>query len=355
MQMQSFCRFVNRNWVNVVPVLSAAIVLTSAIAFQSMFVGANHILPGGFAPIMVKDSVMGSARDVAGVDTTAELRLARVRAVASGRLAWVTASFLHFVLALAAIVGGATCIIWVLPLERAPQRRWYAVGCNLGALAISFAIVCCVDYRPVSDGVVDVIAARGIDHASLHRAVTLFDVLTFAAGLSLVLTASCVLIEPDCENGIGRGRGAKEAHALCIDLRVNHLRRQQSAMRVVLYMGTAVLIATIMRLSALFDWGSACCVMTPELQAFFRGGSTEWGVYSTLLLLAVYLPAALIIYRRALDLAETVLPGASQAERDAWMKNQGLVSSPLEQLPRVAAIVAPFFVGQFGEFIKKLG
>ncbi|MBS1913906.1 MAG: hypothetical protein JST22_18095 [Bacteroidetes bacterium] len=355
MQKQSFRRFVDRNVVNLVPVLSAAIVLASAITFQAMFVGGNRTMPGGFAPIMVKDSVMGSACDVARVDTTTALRLARVRAVASGRLAWVTASFLHFVFALAAIVGGAICIMWVLPLERAPRRRWYAVGCNLGALAISFAIVSCVDYRPVSDGVVDVIAARGIDHASLHRAVTLFDVLTFAAGLSLVLTASCVLIEPDCEKGIGNGRAATEARALCIDLRVNHLRRQQSAMRVVLYIGTAVLIATIMRLSALFEWGSACCAMTPELQAFFRGGSTEWGVYSTLLLLAVYLPAALIIYRRALDLAETKLPEGSQTERDAWLKDQGLVSSPLEQLPRIAAIVAPFFVGQFGELIRKLG
>jgi hypothetical protein len=77
---------------------------------------------------------------------------------------------------------------------------------------------------------------------------------------------------------------------------------------------------------------------------------------NTLILVAVYLPAAFVLRRRAERLADEKFGEGKGTlpEREKWMQNRGLALSTSEYLPRVAALLAPLLAGPIGDLIGKL-
>ena len=121
----------------------------------------------------------------------------------------------------------------------------------------------------------------------------------------------------------------------------------------ILYAGTALLVVSIVRLSAVYDWASAAA--PPPMQkayALVAGGVLRmWGVYYTTLLAAVYLPA----YLRFRAEADSLMEVEQVADRREWLEDVGLSLSIPDILRRFAAIIAPLIAGEIGKTLDLLG
>jgi hypothetical protein len=132
------------------------------------------------------------------------------------------------------------------------------------------------------------------------------------------------------------------------------LASRMRSLAYVLYVGTALLIASMLRLSALYEW----VVLVAEessresLKLLASSLMRVWGVYYTTLLATIYLPAYLILRKRGHALIE----GAStEAEREKWLKDRGLALGATDILPRLVAILAPIIAGEAGKLVGLLG
>ena len=78
------------------------------------------------------------------------------------------------------------------------------------------------------------------------------------------------------------------------------------------------------------------------------------GGFNTMVLAAVYLPAAYILQRRArLEVMRSSLK-LKPEDREKMLKDQGLTFSFRESLPRVAAILGPLLAGPIGDLVKNI-
>lgn len=172
------------------------------------------------------------------------------------------------------------------------------------------------------------------------------NVISVAVTACLVL-ASCALLVPPR----GCGHGAPELAA-----RMNRLR-------VLLYAGAAVLVVMVLRVRITTNW--ALSYLTPwsnddaarveaakaigELTSAF---TTAQSASNTLMLVAVYVPALLVLRRRAAALAGRGMPPPA---REEWLKERGLSFSFSEFTPRIVAILAPLLAGPLGDLFGRLG
>jgi hypothetical protein len=161
----------------------------------------------------------------------------------------------------------------------------------------------------------------------------------FAASFSLVL-ASCAVLLPPIKQGLDGLR---------------HLSARMSNLRAILYAGTLMLVSGVVLMRSLFNWSKAFIPQTKEsieITEIFTSEvlSADAGFY-TLILAAVYLPAAFILQARARSLTIGTI---EEAEREKILKESNLTFSFTESLPRIAAILAPLLAGPVGELLSKL-
>lgn len=100
--------------------------------------------------------------------------------------------------------------------------------------------------------------------------------------------------------------------------------------------------------ACLYFAGTGSC----KIGADFLSGilAIEGGFY-TLVLVAVYLPAAVVLQRRARVL--DALP-VDEAEKEKQLQQYGLSFSFTESLPRILAILGPTLVGPVGELLNRV-
>jgi hypothetical protein len=173
------------------------------------------------------------------------------------------------------------------------------------------------------------------------KLVNFFDVMGSTVVLALLLAATAILWHP---------RSFFTADPEQFKSRLDQLVSRRRYLRLVLYAGTIVLVIGIMRIRVLLDW-LLTYSLPPTLQAsvddFHKVLISSLGVFYTLLLVAVYVPARFIIINRAQS-----LPGAVEAE----LQTEGFSSTSTltfkEFLPRIAALLAPLLVGPVAELIK---
>jgi hypothetical protein len=131
-------------------------------------------------------------------------------------------------------------------------------------------------------------------------------------------------------------------------------------LRLLLYAGMVALVVAVLRLDATFRWAlsplpkdDAAVKLIESITASVV--SAEAAAY-TLLLAAMYVPASLVLRRRARMLI-TREKGYTQAMGDEWLEKHGMnVEGSLRMLwPKLAAILAPLVVGSAGELFKGLG
>lgn len=180
-------------------------------------------------------------------------------------------------------------------------------------------------------------------------------------------------------NGFSLGVSAVAALASCAALwpvakprveAVAEIATRMSYLRALLYVGMVALVVSVLRLTALFHWALSFLPSddrAARLVARVTSNVTsgEAAAY-TLLLAAIYVPAALVLRRRARAL---IPPQKERLRRskdgkdekmlsgDEWLEENGLsVTGSLKDiLPKLAAILAPLLVGSVGDLLKVLG
>jgi hypothetical protein len=76
-----------------------------------------------------------------------------------------------------------------------------------------------------------------------------------------------------------------------------------------------------------------------------------WGVTFTLMLVATYLPAALLLARRAEALFLDHSPTATEPEPDQWLKDHGLFLSLQDHFPQFGLILAPLLASPLSSLL----
>lgn len=167
----------------------------------------------------------------------------------------------------------------------------------------------------------------------------LFDALGLTVGVVLAV-AACAAIRRDA------AQDTEES-----------LSRRMWLLRRVLYAGAAALVVSVAWLSVTLNWAGSFLpgADTPagkEVSTLIAGIVNSLGISYTLLLAALYLPAALVLRGRTHALA--VARQQPPDKRDEWLKARGLALSYAEYLPRLVAVLAPLLVGPVADLVKNV-
>jgi hypothetical protein len=227
---------------------------------------------------------------------------------------------------------------------RRPGRR-AAVGVLLLALA-SFA-AWNTDHRWLMPQMDEVLRCTvRVDLPSVDKLAYLTNLLTLLA-TGCFVAATCAVLWP-----AERARRRREAD----------LARRLNLLRLLLYVGAASLVAYILRMSFTMNWAmlhvapalekdAAASVVANTMGSFASAFVTTQAGATTLLLAATYVPAVLVLRRRAEALVGRRL---APQEREEWLKTRGLSASLSEYLPRLAAILGPLLAGPLGDLLGRL-
>jgi hypothetical protein len=176
----------------------------------------------------------------------------------------------------------------------------------------------------------------------------------FAVGVFLSLSTGAVLYLANTAGGVS---GLKQ-----LATRMKYLKAN-------LYVSTVILVVGIILERALFQWTLAFIWRDERLvkaaENFLANVLAVDGGYFTLLLAMVYLPAFVILRKRAelllplpeekLTSADLLLPLPERKLKSAEvLKKYGLDFSFTDSLPRVLAILAPLLAGPIGELFARL-
>lgn len=122
-------------------------------------------------------------------------------------------------------------------------------------------------------------------------------------------------------------------------------------LRIFLYVSTTLLVVGILRMQSVTEW--VVTFLPPAdaeiLTSSLRTRTWAMGAFFTLVLAGTYLPSALILRKRAAATIDRVAPAE---ERKEHAERLGLMRSPTEWLPRLAAILAPLLAGPIGQMLQ---
>ena len=129
------------------------------------------------------------------------------------------------------------------------------------------------------------------------------------------------------------------------------------SLKIVLYIGTLMLLIGMVRSYALTDWHLAFVSTEQDgsfakvLDGFSKFSQAVQGGFYTLLLAVVYLPAVFLIRNKARDqMGKLPTP---PVDKDDALEKQGFIFSYAEIVPRFLLIIAPLLVGSFGDPLSK--
>jgi hypothetical protein len=184
--------------------------------------------------------------------------------------------------------------------------------------------------------------------------------LIYAAAFALVISA-CAILRPRkaiTETHDGNERDAARERAVSGDASVDPAKKlsvisgQMKDLRVVLYVGTLLLVISVLLLNAVNQWSIS--FIPPDAveaaRSFYVGFSSVFGGFHSLILAAVYLPAAYVLQRRARQLAKELPPD----QQEETLKSNGLTFSLRESMPRILAILGPLLAGPIGDLLKSV-
>ncbi len=123
------------------------------------------------------------------------------------------------------------------------------------------------------------------------------------------------------------------------------LRRRYRMLELLLYCGTAMLIAGILHVHQILRWPGAFLGEgeAEVVRTLANGFTATTGLYWSLLLLGFYLPTILLLRRAAAQLARR--KKKTLAEQRQWIEAEKLAPSPRERLSHLAAVLGPLIAG----------
>ncbi len=250
----------------------------------------------------------------------------------SGRL---TSSFLgmaYLIVCLTAL--GIGIFVFYKSMNQKGQGRFLWLLAAIGILVATSIVLC---HHPAWHmPVLNQLGSDTIDKdvAGITKAVNRLNSFGYAVGLFMSLTMCAILTRTGTHQ-------------------TNHTLKQLSIrmkyLNLILYVSTLMLIVGVLLEKAIFQWSLAFISRDEHIvkaaENFLAGLLAFDGGYYTLLLAALYLPAASILGNRAAQIAE------NDSKR---LKRYGLNFSVAESLPRMFAILGPLLAGPIVELFGRL-
>jgi len=249
----------------------------------------------------------------------------------TARLAWSAVAGVYLVLLIAAAIIG----VWIIyRLFTATPRcgltnRWpWSALLAILFVMMSWYVLRHITYGVISGALLDpTVFAQAPDLPGRQQFFSSGGQIT-----ALFLAALSTLLLPSAECGDER----------C-------LRDRTDLLKLILAVGTALLVVDVVREDALFRWAVAFIdpsntTTATTIQSLTSTIVAVRGVQGTVFLAAIYLPAALILRARAwrtVPASAATIPEATQ-----WLRDRGLLdSSAAAQLRPVVAVLLPLITG----------
>lgn len=171
--------------------------------------------------------------------------------------------------------------------------------------------------------------------------VILLNVLTIVAPMT-ALMAACSTLAPPRDGGPGD---------------VAFLGGQVRFLKALAVLGSVYMVAGVLHLGVWMSWPAILVSgegMAVQVQSFAKSMSIYWGGSFTVLIASFYVPALIVLRRRAeAALARSPdLKGEMTPER--FLEAHGLSLTLSKQLPQIAAVLAPLLAGPIGSAIAEL-
>jgi hypothetical protein len=260
----------------------------------------------------------------------------------TGRIAWVFFAALCALLSLVALVV-AFNVIWKSDLR---SRVWHLLGSAtaFGVVVLFYPHAFMPLMAPVLDETIAQVSTVQLGMPRIRSIMQWLNAVTYAGAFALVL-ASWAALRPRDEAKAAVKAGTPPGHLALLD----EIAEQMADLRLVLYVGTSVLITGILRMGALSTWSLAFIseAAVPAATSFNASNVAVTGGFYTLVLTAIYLPAAANIHWRARKELTTIGDDAEKTLRD-----RKLSLSAKDVLPRAVAILGPLLAGPAGELLR---
>lgn len=254
-----------------------------------------------------------------------------------GEAMWTLCNGVHTIVCIAAIIVSVV-IIYHLLSDYPVKVRWLVILLIIIMAAdasLLFALWTSTDVGAPAPQLMGLTVVRVLPKINNYN--RLFDALGLTAALSLTWAACATLWQAYP----GSVHDEQE------------IRGRIRMLRYILYVGAVMLVIGVFRLSVMLNW--AASFFAPEgAEAKTVAGLnssiiTLQGSFYTLMLTALYLPAALLLRYRARQLATAQPP----EEQESWLQKHGLTLSFTDYLPRILAILGPLMAGPIGELLGR--
>jgi hypothetical protein len=129
---------------------------------------------------------------------------------------------------------------------------------------------------------------------------------------------------------------------------------QMKRLKEVLGAASAILVAGVLHMGAWLRWPAALIADQAAHEAVLGTAlaiTLFWGVTFTLMLVSTYLPAALILARRAQALLQESSPQQSVPEPEEWLKDHGLFLSLQDHFPQFGLMLAPLLASPLSSLL----
>ena len=254
------------------------------------------------------------------------------------RASWTLVNGIHLLACVVGIVGAVMIIYHALQTDREkPFLLMLLVFLFAADVALLMALLTNTDAYSPAQQLLRATVDQVLPAIRINKLTRIFDTFSLTATLCLACAACAIVWQRHDE-----------------EQDENELARRMGLLRHVLYIGAALLAVGVLRVSATLGWGASFIPADTEpgkaVLVLVSGIVGSLGVSFTLLIAAVYLPAALILRARATKLAsKQPLEG-----RQTWLTERGLALSVSQYVPRFVALISPLLVGPVGELLIRL-